>query len=301
MNPFNPLAGAPDSDADDLALVRRIQSGDRDALEALVVRHQDWVYNIVVRMVYHPHDAEDVTQEVLIKLLTKLSTFEGRSRFRTWLYRIVVNQVLNMKRARAEAVEWTFQKYGDGLDNAPDSELPDPRAVPVDVQLLVDEARITCSSGMLLCLSREQRIAYILGEIFGVSDAIGAELLETTRDNFRQKLSRARRDLHNFMQDKCGLVNKANPCRCAKKTQVFMEAGYVDPRNLLFARPHLLRVRDIASKVHDDINALDMAYAEIHRAHPFLPSPDFVAGLRGLLEQPRYRSILGSNRTGDQH
>src|SRR5688572_11949941 len=159
MSPLNPLADTVDGDADDLALVRRIQSGDRDALEALVVRHQDWVYNVVLRMVYHPHDAEDVTQEVLIKLLTKLSTFEGRSHFRTWLYRVVVNHVLNMKRARAEAAQWTFRKYGDGLDNAPDSELPDVRAVPVDVQLLVDEARITCSTGMLLCLNREQRLA----------------------------------------------------------------------------------------------------------------------------------------------
>jgi RNA polymerase sigma factor (sigma-70 family) len=295
MTPFNPLVDAAHSDDDDLALVQRIQSGDRDALEALVVRHQDWVYNIVVRMVYHPHDAEDVTQEVLIKLLTKLSTFEGRSRFRTWLYRIVVNHVLNMKRARGEAAEWTFQKYGDGLDNAPDAELPDPHAVQADVQLLVDEARIGCSSGMLLCLSREQRLAYILGEIFGVSDAVGAELLETSRDNFRQKLSRARRDLHNFMQDKCGLVNRANPCRCARKTQAFMEAGYVDPRNLLFARTHVLRVRDVSPRVHDDINALDMAYAEIHRAHPFLPSPDFVALVRELLKQPRFQSIRGSN------
>ena len=293
MNPFNPLADAPDDGADDLALVRRIQGGDREALEALVRRHQPWIYNIVVRMVYHPQDAEDATQEILIKLLTKLSTFEGRSGFRTWLYRIVVNHVLNMKRARAEASEWTFQQYGDGLDNAPDSELPDPRAVPVDVQLLVDEARISCSSGMLLCLIREQRLVYILGEIFGVTDTVGAELLETSRDNFRQKLSRARRDLHNFMQDKCGLVNKANPCRCAKKTQAFMEAGYVDPQNLLFARPHVLRVRDVAPRVHDEIDALDMAYAEIHRAHPFLPSPDFVAVLRELLEQPQTdRSIL---------
>jgi hypothetical protein len=102
------------------------------------------------------------------------------------------------------------------------------------------------------------------------------------------------------MQDKCGLVNKANPCRCAKKTQVFMEAGYVNPRDLLFARPHLLRVRDMAPRIHGEIDALDVAYAEIHRAHPFLPPPDVAALIRTLLEQPRYRSILGPNRGGDQ-
>jgi hypothetical protein len=89
--------------------------------------------------------------------------------------------------------------------------LPDPRSVPADVQLLVDEARIGCASGMLLCLDREQRLIYILGEIFGVIDQVGAELLEISRENFRQKLTRARRDLHRFMQNQCGLINKANP------------------------------------------------------------------------------------------
>jgi RNA polymerase sigma factor (sigma-70 family) len=294
MSSFHPLGNTPETDAADLALLDRIRSGDRQALESLVMRHQAWIYNIVLRMVYHPEDAEDATQELLIKLLTKLSTFEGRSSFRTWLYRIVVNHVLNMKRARGEAAEWTFSKYGQGLESAADRELPDQASVPADVRLLIDEARISCTSGMLLCLDREQRLVYVLGEIFGVTDAVGAELLETSRDNFRQKLSRARRDLHNFMQERCGLVNSANPCRCAKKTQAFMEAGYVNPRNLLFAKAHVTRVREIAPRTHDDIDALDAAYAAIHRDHPFHASPDFLTALRSLLDQPTFQKILGA-------
>src|SRR5215472_9672465 len=86
----NPLAEATGVDAD-ADLVTLAQSGSRDALEALVARHQSWIYNIVLRMIYDRHDAENITQEILIKLVTKLSTFEGRSRFRTWLYRLVVN------------------------------------------------------------------------------------------------------------------------------------------------------------------------------------------------------------------
>jgi RNA polymerase sigma factor (sigma-70 family) len=244
-------------------------------------------------MVYDAADAEDATQEVLIKVFTKLSSFEGKSSFRTWLYRITVNHVLNMKRGRLEEFGWTFERYGTGLSNAPDLDLPDPRSIPVDLQLLVDEARIGCSSGMLLCLDREQRLVYILGAIFGVSDLVGAELLEISRDNFRQKLSRARRDLHNFMHQQCGLVNTANPCRCAKKTQVFMKAGYVDPSNLMFAGTHLARVRDVAPRVNDTLEDLDAAYAEIHRDHPFQRSPDFVAALKALIEQPAFQSIVG--------
>ena len=278
----NPLADttALDADAD---LVTAAQAGSREALEQLVARHQSWIYNIVLRMIYDPHDAEDVTQEILIKLVTKLSTFEGRSRFRTWLYRLVVNHVLNMKRTKAEAWEWTFEKYGNGLRSAPDEDLPDPNTIPVDLQLLVEEAKIGCTTGMLLCLSRDQRLVYILGEIFGVSDVVGAELLDISRDNFRQKLSRARRDLHQFMDGQCGLVNAANPCRCAKKTQAFIRAGYLDPQTLVFAKPHVDRVRELAPKTHEHLEELDAAYAEIHREHPFQSGPDFVAAIRRLI------------------
>jgi DNA-directed RNA polymerase specialized sigma24 family protein len=81
-NPFTEVAG---DDHENVELVRRAKNGDRDALERLVLRHQAWIYNLAVRMVFQPQDAEEVTQEVLIKAVTRLSTFQGESKFRTWL------------------------------------------------------------------------------------------------------------------------------------------------------------------------------------------------------------------------
>jgi len=96
MTIHNPLAdNSPDHE--DQNFVLRARSGDRQALEDLVQRHQAWIYNIAVRMMHHPQDAEDVTQEILIKVLTRLSSFDGRSSFRTWLYRIVVNHAPNSR------------------------------------------------------------------------------------------------------------------------------------------------------------------------------------------------------------
>jgi RNA polymerase sigma factor (sigma-70 family) len=280
----------------DIDLVRLVQQGDRGALETLIERHRPWIYNVAVRMVYLPQDADDATQEILIKFITTLGSFEGRSSLRTWLYRIALNHLLNMKRTKAEEVGYTFERYAEGLDSAPDLDLPDPSTVPADVQLLVDEARIGCSMGMLLCLDRDQRLVYVLGGIFGVSDAVGAELLEVSRDAFRQRLSRARRDLHQFMDRKCGLVNAANPCRCARKTQAFINAGFVDPANLLFASHHLTRVRERAPALHDEVNALDAAYAAVHREHPFHTPPALAGALRTLLQQPAFDSILEGPR-----
>jgi len=113
--------------------------------------------------------------------------------------------------------------------------------------------------------------------------------LEITPDNFRQRLARARRDLRNFMNDKCGLVNQANPCRCAKKTRGFIQAGYIDPENLLFARERIREVRQAAPKVHETINALDGECAEIFRGHPFYQPPDLAPMLRRLVESPDLR------------
>src|SRR4051794_23487944 len=192
---FNPFTEITEGDPVDADLVEQAKNGDRAALEKLVLRHQAWIYNIAVRMVFQPHDAEEVTQEVLVKVITKLSTFKGESRFRTWLYRITANHVLNMKRRRAETQVTTFDAYGAAIDGTPDLDLPDPRTVPVELPLLVEEAKTGCTMGMLLCLDRKQRLIFTLGEILGVC----GEVLEMTPDNFRQCLARARRDLHSFM------------------------------------------------------------------------------------------------------
>ncbi len=63
---MNPFADQAETDAEDLELVDRAQAGSREALERLITRHQAWIYNIVLRMLYWPNDAEEVTQEILI-------------------------------------------------------------------------------------------------------------------------------------------------------------------------------------------------------------------------------------------
>ena len=290
---FNPFTEVADSDLADAELVELAKKGDRAALEKLVLRHQAWIYNIAIRMVFQPHDAEEVTQEVLIKVITRLSTFKGESKFRTWLYRIAANHVLNMKRRGVETRTMTFAMYGAAIDRTPDLDLPDPKSVPVEVPLLVEEAKIGCTTGMLLCLDRRQRLIFTLGEILGASDTVGGEVLEMTPDNFRQCLARARRDLYSFMNDQCGLVNKNNPCRCPKKTKGFIEQGHVDPNDLRFVPRHVERVRDVAAETVRQIeDFVERQYAAIYRDHAFLQPSDQVHWLRRMLENQEVRAAL---------
>jgi RNA polymerase sigma factor (sigma-70 family) len=292
FNPFAEIAG----DLDDGELVTQAKDGSREALEKLILRHQAWVYNIAVRMVFQPQDAEEVTQEVLIKAITRLSSFKGESRFRTWLYRITANHVLNMKRRGGESLPHTFASYATAINETPDLDPPDPKAVPVDVPLLVEEAKVSCTTGMLLCLDRRQRLIFTLGEIFGASDTVGGEILEMSPDNFRQSLARARRDLYQFMNNQCGLVNASNPCRCPKKTKGFIDAGHVDPHHLRFVPLHLRRIKDAAADAVREIeNVVDGPYAAVFREHPFLEPADQIDWLRRLLDRGDIAKALHLN------
>ena len=120
--------------------------------------------------------------------------------------------------------------------------------------------------------------------------------MEMTADNFRQSLARARRDLHNFMNNKCGLVNKSNPCRCAKKTRGFIEQGQVDPHHLTFVPLHVQRVRDVVPAAAREIDdAVERQHAGIYGDHPFLQHTDQVGWLRRLLDSEPMRGLLHLN------
>ncbi len=84
------------------ALVQAARAGDRDALDALVSQIQTRLYNLAVRMLWHPADAEDATQEILIKIVTHLADFRGESQFGTWCWRIATNHLLTTRKRRAE-------------------------------------------------------------------------------------------------------------------------------------------------------------------------------------------------------
>ncbi|WP_254508218.1 RNA polymerase sigma factor [Anatilimnocola floriformis] len=293
---INPFSETAESNTTDVELVDQANSGDRAALEQLILRHQAWIFNIAVRMVFDPHDAEEVTQEVLVKVITKLSTFEGESKFRTWLYRIATNHVLNVKRRKSETQATTFADYGAAINSTPDLELPDPHGLSVDLPILVEETKNSCTMGMLLCLDRKQRLIFTLGAILGVSDAVASEVLEMTSDNFRQCLARARRDLYSFMNHQCGLVNKNNPCRCSKKTRGFIEHGHVDPARLLFVPKNVERVREVADDTaHEIDDFVEHQHVAIFREHPFLQPADEIGWVRRILQRPDFQRMLGLN------
>jgi hypothetical protein len=129
---------------------------------------------------------------------------------------------------------------------------------------------------MLLCLDREHRLIYILGEVFGVTSEAGGEILEITPAAFRKRLSRARQRLRAFMQEHCGLVNNAVPCRCARRVDHAIAIGRVDPHHLLFAG-HPTREAD-ADRLLTSVREMDALHsaATVFRDHPDYAAPRHV-------------------------
>ena len=137
----------------------------------------------------------------------------------------------------------------------------------------------------MLCLDGRQRLVYILGEMFGVSDEVGAEIVEVTPVNFRQILSRARRDLYEDPRGNCSLVNPGNACKCARKTQAFIKGGFVDPEKLTFTTGYRRKVREVAeARIDELIDAYMKVGADVYRGHPFYEPSEQVARLREVLK-----------------
>ncbi len=282
-NPFSPDEQIPSADRE---LVSAALSGSQEALEALVSRHQPWIYNLAFRMVMVHEEAEDVTQEVLVKVITKLAGYDPeRGAFRTWLYRIVTNHVINMKTRGYEAAITDLDTYYSFVGQVPDGE---PDSSP-ETELVIADLAIGCVMGTLLCLERKQRVVFILAVGFGVTDVVGAEILDMSREAFRKTLSRARAKLHQYMSGNCSLVNPEAPCHCRKKAPTFIASGAYSADRISFHRADGPRLQDLVgetierfgSDIHDE-------FPRLFREHPFYDAPDAIGWLRSLIESKSF-------------
>ena len=285
------------------------REGDRAALEAVVCGIQDRVYGLALRMLWHPQDAEDATQEILIRVVTNLGTFRGESAFTTWVYRLAANYLLTTRKRRMEEAKRTFEIFAadldDGLSEIGLSNAPLPITPDADRALLLEEVKIGCTQGMLLCLDREHRLAYILGEILEISDREGGAILEISPAAFRKRLQRARETVEAFTRRKCGILNASNPCRCARRVNRAIELGRVNPDRLLFAEhptrkprsPAIVKRVPIIESVAIRESVKEMqeirSAAALFRSHPDYAAPDrFLENMKSLLDSGKFK-VLG--------
>lgn len=287
QNPFREEAVADDRD---LALIRASLDGDMASLEQLVIDHQAWIYNIAFKMVMDHDDASDITQEIFIKIITNLSSYKpDKAAFRTWVYRIVVNHVLNMKSRKFEKRIHDFDAYVSIIERLPD----DGSYAHPDSGVLAEEVKTGCMMGMLLCLKRTERMAFLLGAVFAVNDSVGSDIMDITRESFRQLVSRSRRKVFNYMNGICGHINPDNRCRCSGKVKSFLDMGMLDPGMLRYHRPSARAVKDmIGSRLMNFQESYYEPFLAFFREQPFYDPPDAKRWLHRIVNEREFRELF---------
>ena len=194
------------------ALVDKATAGDKEALETLVAGVQDIVFNLSLRMLGTFADAEDATQDILLKMITHLSSFRGDSSFTTWVFSIAANHLKNYKKHMFAHYPLSFEYYGDDIENGKIQDVPD-LTQNVEKDILAEELKMSCTNVMLQCLDTESRCIFILGTMFKVDSRIAGDILEMTPQAYRKRLSRVREKMADFLNSYCGEYG-GGKCRC---------------------------------------------------------------------------------------
>ena len=181
---------------DDEELVRLARQGDRAAFSALVVRHQNEVFTLALRLVGDRELAADVAQESFVRGWRALPKFRGDARFSTWIYRITVNTWKNRVRSEKRRSFWKtlpLSLFHGEDEEDPEVALPDNEP-PLDKGLETEEtARVVHEA--LMQLDPESRAVIVLRDIKGLSYQEIAETLSLAEGTVKSRISRARETL----------------------------------------------------------------------------------------------------------
>jgi RNA polymerase sigma factor (sigma-70 family) len=266
-----------------IEIIANCLNGDKKSVEILIKSIQRNVYNLSVRYLWNPMDAEDATQEILLKVLTNLSKFRGESSFTTWVYRVATNYLLNMKRSEIENLTFEEGEYHLKVGATY------PAYQNADADLLEEEVKIACSTSMLICVTRPLRLAYLIGEILEFDSNEGAFILDIEPATFRKRLSLARQQIRAFMAKQCGIYDPKNPCRCKQHINYCIEVDWFKPNALKFANKG--RIEEVKQEIETIMND-----AVIFQSHPNYLTPDSILdNIKTLLNNGKFSLLTNDN------
>ncbi len=271
-------------------LVTEAVEGNRESLEEIIRRIQGKIYGLALRMLFHPADAEDATQEILIKVTTHLKTFRFEGPFNAWAMKIAANHLKSARKGHMEKREFNMEKVQGIVDHVTAkgwlSELPEAPNPVMEV-----EVRSACTQALLLALDRGHRMAFILGVVMDVTSSEGAYILEISSAAYRKRLSRARRKVADFLNRNCGIFDDDNPCHCNAVLAGHVKRGWINPQKPLFVGKDSEDLEDNAA-----LGAYMMELDELGRLATFYKAAelgeetaDFSGMVKELVEEGEYR------------
>jgi RNA polymerase sigma factor (sigma-70 family) len=256
-------------------------SGDLAALDSLLRRLQPAVFNLALRMLGQRDDAADATQEILLKIVTHLGSFRAEAAFPTWVFQVARNHLLTALTKAREApllsLDAMADKLQQGLDFAAQhGAVSGEHVLTPEEKLAARQVALSCTQGMLMALDREDRLAYLLDLLFGLSGKDAAEVMACTPQAYRQRLSRARSKLEGFASTTCGRINNDAACRCERQLpalQHLQQQGQRLPPGLASSKAE----QQQAERTLDALVRMGDA-AALFRAHPEYQAPAALLG-----------------------
>lgn len=188
---------------DEVVLVKRCQQGDSAAMERLILRYQNRIYNVILKICADPDDAAELTQETFVKIIENINRFEGRSGFYTWAFRIAVNLTLNYCRRNVKlgfrSLDAEQVQYNSEAKQLLKQFLSDDSSLEPAV---VAQNREMCKIAVeaLVQLDDAQRAVVVLRDIEGMDYARIAQVLDIKLGTVRSRLSRARSRLRQILE-----------------------------------------------------------------------------------------------------
>jgi RNA polymerase sigma-70 factor (ECF subfamily) len=186
------------TDASDLALVQRVQKGDKAAFDLLVLKYQHKVVKLVLRYVRSQADAEDIAQEAFIKAYRALPRFRADSAFYTWLYRIAINTAKNALASRQRnPVDFELDRHDP--DESPELQARMKDTATPEAMAMTEEIRATVNAA-IAALPEDLRTAIVLRELEGLSYEEIAETMDCPVGTVRSRIFRAREAIDARLQ-----------------------------------------------------------------------------------------------------
>lgn len=242
-------------------------------MEEQLLEVQDMVFSLALRMLGSVPDAEDAAQEIMLRAWKGLPSFRGESELSTWVYRIAINYLLTERKSRFAERPLSFEFYGEDILHGELRSLPDEHQ-NADRALLSEELKRSCTNVLLQCLAPEDRCIFDLGTMFRVKSEIAGELLGLTAENYRQRFSRVRRKVADFLKEYCG------ECRCTNRLGYAVSQRRLDPALTEYVA---LERQSAFQGAMEELDEISLAYRAPRQSRRWLEN---------LLHSPQLKTVM---------
>lgn len=267
-------------------LVRDAIDGDNFALEKILNEINDFIFNLSLRMLGTVADAEDARQDILVKIITNLSSFKGKSNFKTWVYRVATNYLIDYKKSMFAKYPLDFEYYENDIQATVDNLEIDY----IREEELARELKLSCTNVMLQCLSPINRCVFILGTMFKMNSQLASEILEISPENYRQRLSRSRKKMKLFLGKNCEWSG-TGVCKCEKRVDYAIEHKRIEKENLQFQKLKELEY-SLLDEYFESMDKLDEQIPVFEKLPQYQSDLDIKNFLIDLIESKHFKKIL---------